>query len=148
MALLNGVLRPILGEGVLLSAACARLNRRSKRFTYVLAGHPTIIHLKADGTTQLLSGEGDLLGAFDTPFFESHDIPVAVGDRLLFYTDGLIEENRGRVVQRNEGMGFLVEAAQAARQLPLSEMVDGIVSAISPPGEIVHDDILLMAVEV
>ena len=148
MSLLNGVLCPILGEGVLLSAACARLNRRSRRFTYVLAGHPPIIHLKMDGTLAMLSGEGDLLGAFDMPFFETHEIPVAAGDRLLFYTDGLIEENCGRSVQRPEGLRYLVEETRKARHLPLAEMVDAIVAAISPPGEIVHDDILMMAVEV
>ena len=148
MTLLNGVLGPILAEGVLLSAACARLNRRSRRLAYVLAGHPPIIQLKADGGLELLAGEGDLLGAFDMPFFESHEIQVTAGDRLLFYTDGVIEEIRGKPVQRGEGQRRLVEASQSLRHLPLAEMVNGIVSAICPPEEVVHDDILLLAVEV
>jgi serine phosphatase RsbU (regulator of sigma subunit) len=114
----------------------------------VLAGHPAVIHLKAGGEMDLISQEGDLLGAFDNPYFESCEIPVLPGDRLLFYTDGLIEEIHGMPVQRGDGLRNLAEKAHELRRLPLNEMVDGIVAAISPPGEVVHDDILLLAVEV
>jgi len=148
MNLLNGVLCPILSEGVLLSAACVRLNRRTRRMVCVLAGHPPLIHLKANGATELINQEGDLLGAFDNPYFESCEIAVAPGDRLLFYTDGLIEEIHGQTVQRGEGLRNLIERAVELRGLPLGEMVEAIVAAISPPGEVVHDDILMLAVEV
>jgi sigma-B regulation protein RsbU (phosphoserine phosphatase) len=148
MTLLNAVLCPILPEGVLLSAACVRVNRRTRRMVCVLAGHPPIIHLKADGEMNLISLEGDLLGAFDNPYFESIELPVTAGDRLIFYTDGLIEEIHGQSVQRNEGMNNLTENAIKMRTLPLSDMVEKIVTAISVPGEVVHDDILMMAVEV
>lgn len=148
MLLLNGVLCPILGEGTLLSAACVRLNRRTRRMVCVLAGHPPIIHLKAGGEMELISQEGDLLGAFDSPYFESCEIQVAPGDRLIFYTDGLIEEIHGRSVQRTEGLDNLIEKVKELRGLPLNKMVEEIVAAISPAGEIVHDDILLLAVEV
>ncbi len=148
MTLMNGVLHPVLSDGVVLSACCARLNKRTNRLVFVSAGHPPIILLHASGELEWVSAEGDLLGAFDQPQFESIEVAVAPGDRFFFYSDGLIEAWRGQAVTRKQGMQHLQEAVVQFACLPLDEMVPQVASAVCPPGETAFDDILLMGVEV
>jgi phosphoserine phosphatase RsbU/P len=148
MTLLNNVLRPVLSEGVMLSACCLRLNRGTNHLVIVTAGHPPLIHLKLNGEIDFVSSEGDLLCAFDSPTFESSEISVAAGDRLLLFSDGLIEANHGRTVPRPEGLRCLAEAARQHLALPLAEWVEQTAGAIFGPGEIAEDDLLLLGVEV
>jgi len=146
--LLNSVLRPVLSEGVVLSACCARLNRRAERLTVVSAGHPPLIHLDAKGNIELIATEGDLLGAFESPYFESVKIKVAGGDRLFFFSDGLIETSHGQTVPRNTGLRNLQEALLNRINLPLAEMVEDVAQSICGSHENPGDDLLLLGVEV
>ena len=148
MTLLNSVIVPVLPEGTFLSACCARLNRRTRQMTYVIAGNPPLLLLSAAGETRLLEAEGDLLGAFEAPFFESREVTLKPGDRLLFLTDGLIEEFQGRVVRRAEGIQNLLRAAETARGLALSAWVAAVAGEICPPGQPAADDLLLLGVEI
>ena len=148
MMLLNSVLRPVLSEGVVLSACCARLNRRAERLTVVSAGHPPLIHLDAKGNIELIATEGDLLGAFESPYFESVKIKVAGGDRLFFFSDGLIETSHGQTVPRNTGLRNLQEALLNRINLPLTEMVEDVAQSICGSHENPGDDLLLLGVEV
>ena len=148
MTLLNSVLLPVLNEGVLISACCVRLNRRSERLTVVDAGHPPLLHLDVNGNANLISAKGDLLGAFEAPYFESVEVKVAKGDRLFFFSDGLIENYHANVVSRKEGMSYLVEALVSRHKLPLAEMVEEAVQDICTSNEDPGDDLLLLGVEV
>jgi phosphoserine phosphatase RsbU/P len=148
MQLLNGVLHPLLKNEVVLSACCARLNRRSGRLTCVAAGHPPLIHMDSLGSIKLISPEGDLLGAFAAPYFESVEVKVAKGDRLLFFSDGLIESYHGKAVSRGVGVRNLEESLKVKFHLPLTELVHETVLSICEPHENPGDDILLLGVEV
>lgn len=148
MMLLNGVLYSFLEEDVVLSACCARLNRRTGRFNVVTAGHPPILHLDTEGTMKSISTESDLLGAFPTPYFESVEITVARGDRLFLFSDGLIENHQGQKVSRATGMQNLQAALLERRNLPLPDMVNQASSSICEPGRDPGDDLLLLGVEV
>jgi phosphoserine phosphatase RsbU/P len=148
ISLLNDVLRSFLAEGVYLTACCARINRKTGRMKYVIAGNPPIISVPLQGEPQLLDAEGDLLGAFEAPYFETRESCHQPGDRLLFLTDGLIEEFHGKPVQRQQGLEHLIQLAQAFRHLPLEEMVHSIVDSVNPHGFQAADDLLLMGVEI
>lgn len=148
MILLNSVLLPVLSEGVMISACCARLNRRSERLTFVDAGHPPVLHLNAAGDIRLIEASGDLLGAFDAPYFEGIEIKVSKGDRLLFFSDGLIENHHGKSVPRAEGLRLLTDAVQSRRQLPMAELVTEASLAVCAADEYAGDDLLLLGIEV
>lgn len=148
MVLLNSVLLPVLNEGVLISACCVRLNRRSNRLTVVDAGHPPLLHMDSKGTASFISAKGDLLGAFDTPYFESVEVNVAKGDRLFFFSDGLIENYHGKNISRKEGMRHLEEALVARHGLSLAAMVEETAQSICGSNENPGDDLLLLGVEV
>ncbi len=148
MSLLNSVLRPVLNEGVLISACCVRLNRRSNRLTVTDAGHPPLLRVDAKGTASFISARGDLLGAFESPYFESLELTVTKGDRLFFFSDGLIENRHGKNISRAQGMRYLEEALTPRRDLPLAAMIEEAVHSICAPNENPGDDLLLLGVEV
>lgn len=149
MTLLNSVLRPVLSEGVVLSACCVRLNRRSGRLIFVSAGHPPMLHIHFGGTViEEVFLEGDLLGAFDSPVFGNCEIPVAKGDRLIFFSDGLIESFQGAVVTRSEGIQYLKEVVRDLVHLPLADFVRETAQLICGNDQPLLDDILLLGVEV
>jgi phosphoserine phosphatase RsbU/P len=148
MTLLNGVLYSLVEEETVLSACCARLNRRSGRLIAVSAGHPPILHLDSTGCMRPISIDGDLLGAFDAPYFGSVEVKVAPGDRLFFFSDGLIETYHGEKTTRTHGMHSLQDALLERRHLSLTEMVDRAAYSICGPDEAQQDDLLLLGVEV
>jgi phosphoserine phosphatase RsbU/P len=148
MMVLNETLNPVLREGVLLSACCARLNCQTGSMAIVSAGSPPIIHLKKNGLAELISAEGDLLGAFSAPYFESREIRVERGDRILFFTDGLIESHHGRPISRRQGLNALVQSAQDLQEKPLSDLVKELALSMNQASEETEDDILLLGVEI
>ena len=64
-------------------------SRRS--LVYVNAGHnpPLLVH--ADSTIDRLSDGGPVLGLFEGATFQSGEVHLARGDRLVLYTDGVTE---------------------------------------------------------
>jgi PAS domain S-box-containing protein len=58
-----------------------------------VGGHPPPLVRRADGTVEVLRGDGPLIGVFDDAQFAELSIELAPGDLLVLYTDGLIERN-------------------------------------------------------
>ncbi|MGA2080959.1 MAG: fused response regulator/phosphatase [Holophaga sp.] len=81
------------------TAFLARLDPAGNAMQYVSAGHPAPlrIHLGAGGGRKhfsILSGKGFMLGIDENLPFVEQACPFERGDRLVFYTDGLIEAER------------------------------------------------------
>jgi sigma-B regulation protein RsbU (phosphoserine phosphatase) len=140
---INSSLCRLLPPGAFFTLLYARLNHRTGRFTLVNAGHPPAILLptKEDAAT-ILRQEGDVVGAFSDATFGVIELTLQPGDRVFFYTDGLIEAT-GIYEERLQS---LADACQALRGLPLDEMVPVVVNQLMD-GLIATDDTLLMGVE-
>lgn len=68
------------------------LNHETGDVSYVRAGHPAPLHIKADGGIEPVEDEGGLpVGMFDEAQYQETKINLAKDDRLLIYTDGLTE---------------------------------------------------------
>lgn len=146
--MINSVLAPILAEGQHLTAAYVHINRLRSRITLISAGHPAILYLHLDGDAEYLDVEGDILGVFESVYLESKELPVAKGDRIFIYTDGLIEGFGEERKQRDEGKEDLRAACCATRHLPLNEAVHEMVTMIIPDLTATYDDLLLLGVEI
>ncbi|MHC5028990.1 MAG: PP2C family protein-serine/threonine phosphatase [Planctomycetota bacterium] len=70
------------------TAAYAVINCRSRTMTVASAGHPPSMFLRADGTTEMIETCGGLLGVFENETYEQTERELAMGDRLLLYSDG------------------------------------------------------------
>jgi sigma-B regulation protein RsbU (phosphoserine phosphatase) len=114
---------------------------------YVSAGHPGLVHLPASGVATVLDGRGFPVGLAQSAY-EEQLLPLAPGDRVFFYSDGILEaaDPRGRPF----GAGRLLEAVERGRGRPLGRtadvLVDEVVAWCGDAGP--RDDISLLAVEV
>lgn len=137
-----------LADDRFVTAFYGVLNRRTREFTYAVAGHPPPLRVSArTGEVKPLTGQGFLLGIMPDEVYRERVVQLDPGDKLLLYTDGLIEA-------RNEiGETFDAAALTACvRGLagePADRLAAGVVAAhrafcgAHPLG----DDVTVLAVE-
>src|SRR5215510_484575 len=75
----------------LSSLFVARLDTASGNLDYCSAGHPPALLLRQNGTLDLLSDGGPVLGAVPDAFFERGSAQLDTGDLLLACSDGILE---------------------------------------------------------
>lgn len=140
----NKSLRRILPQGVFFTMSYVRLNRRNQVATLVSAAHPPVIVVPADGSpAYCVEQQGDILGVFDEVVFDSCHLQLAAGDRLLLYSDGLIEMEESHEIGREKLLAHLTTVASGT---PLKSLVEDTVAALSANKQI-NDDVLLLGVE-
>jgi PAS domain S-box-containing protein len=71
------------------TALCARIYPR--RLVVASAGHPPALHVAANGDVTEAPAPGPLLGAFEDAEWHPQTLPVALGELVLLYTDGVTE---------------------------------------------------------
>ena len=76
-----------------VTVALARLRPAAEGTDVTLAtgGHLPPIVVRADGGVQRLDVRGALVGALPAPAFGTREVHLAPGDRLVLYTDGVVE---------------------------------------------------------
>jgi len=148
LAMINSVLCRILTGGTHITAGFARLDRERRLLRYINAGHPAPVLVRAGGETEIPRPSGDILGVFDSVWFETLEIEVQPGDRLFIYTDGLIEGFGEEKMTREEGLARLSATCRAQHGLPLAQAVDAIHTTLAAPGQPRGDDTILLALEV
>ena len=149
LRMVNSALVTSFPEHVYLTLAWIRVNRHRNTLTTILAGHPPVLHMSADGKTTDYTGlPGDVIGMFDSIELEEVQRPLAKGDRILLFTDGLIELPFVEGASRRTGMDLLADAACKRAGLPLADLVEGVVAELVQSVSEVEDDLLLVGVEV
>ncbi len=94
--------------------AFAVLDPETRVLRYVIAGHPPPILVRRGCSPQQLSGENFPIGIAADVSFQEERIQLEPGDRLYFYSDGIIEAFNDRDVMLNvEGLIRLIEQTQS-----------------------------------
>lgn len=98
---LNEVMLRHASERPFLTAVYACLRRMEDetwpyRLTLAVGGHPLPLLLRADGKVDAVGQPGSLLGILDEAEFTDEMVPLARGDVLVLFTDGLTEARSGR----------------------------------------------------
>jgi sigma-B regulation protein RsbU (phosphoserine phosphatase) len=129
-------------------------NPQTRQLKYSNAGHNYPILVRNDGTHELLSKGGMVIGAFDSAVYEEGSIVLNDGDLLFLYTDGLSEaQNVGSENYDEYGEQRIIEFVTNKRLLSSEELIDAILEdarrfdPIDPP----RDDttiIIMKATEV
>ena len=138
----------IATDGFYFTMAAVRLSMRGRRATFAAAGHPPAL-LLSNGSVRRLNSQNGILGclAETAPSESADEIDLEPGDRLVLYTDGLVE-----VFNHHDDMldveGFARLVLDSAK-LPLPEMRQAVLDGVAawrhgPPA----DDVSLVIVEV
>jgi hypothetical protein len=78
-------------ENKMVTLFFAELNTATGDLTYTNAGHNPPLLLRAGARLQTLDSNSLVLGLLSDARFTSDDIKLEAGDRLIIYTDGLVE---------------------------------------------------------
>jgi phosphoserine phosphatase RsbU/P len=136
-------------SGYTFTMVAARLDHSGRQLIYAAAGHPPALLISSSGELRQLKPRSTVLGALKdaVPQKASEEFKLSAGDRLMLYSDGLIEVwNR-----ENEMLGVqgLEKIARSAAALPLPAMRQAIIQGVnSYSAEPLQDDVSLVLVEV
>jgi sigma-B regulation protein RsbU (phosphoserine phosphatase) len=143
------------GYRALTTAVVVTFFRPDSRLSFTYAGHPPMfVHRKSEGQWRVARLDAAPhaanlpLGVDSDMTYDEQRIPLAEGDRLFLYTDGVVEapNHRGQIF----GPKRLL-AALAARSTGTPKQVkDGVLGAIQEHtgGRLAHDDVTFMVVEI
>ena len=129
-----------------MTIAYLLLNLKDNRFSYCCAGHPPIVHVTKEGDVSFLGKGGPPAGMDGV--WEEGEGSLNSGDRLFFYTDGVVDH-------RNEagevyGEKRLVDSMVANWGYPLMDATCNIIDTLEDFGGHLddgEDDMTLLAVE-
>jgi phosphoserine phosphatase RsbU/P len=98
MEAVNDDFRSIFGGRSFMTAMCVALDRRTGRAHAVGAGHPPLLIVRHNGTTESIASVAPPLGLIERPEFVETALDFEPGDAFLLYTDGLFGSSK------NEGL--------------------------------------------
>jgi phosphoserine phosphatase RsbU/P len=118
----------------------------SGHFRYVMAGHPAPVLLPRGEAPHPVAGAGLPIGMLEQAVFEDASLTLRPGDRLYFYTDGVIEALNA--AEDEFGLGGLLAEIVRWRDRPLREGLELVAAAVRAwCNDAVTDDVSLLAVE-
>jgi phosphoserine phosphatase RsbU/P len=143
----NRLLCRNMASGRFATFCYARIDPASRRIVYSNAGHNRPLLIRGDATVAQLSEGGMVLGVFPETAYEQAELPLASGDRLVFYTDGITE---ARNVGGDEyGEERLTAAALALRTQSPEAMKDALLADVNTfTGGRFDDDATLIVVAI
>ncbi|MGA2358500.1 MAG: SpoIIE family protein phosphatase [Terriglobales bacterium] len=100
----------------------------TRRFTYTNGGHLPPILISEDGSSQLLSCGGTVVGLFDNLSFPEATVQLRPGDVLVAYSDGVTEPEND---YGEFGEERLIELVRANRHLPLERITEIVAAAVA-----------------
>jgi len=139
------------GTTMFATAFYAVVDRAAGTLAYACAGHPGAVVSGQAGVRQLATEKnerGPGLGLIPRAAYPVGNLPLAEVDRLILFTDGILEAQNG------SGEAFfekrLMENVAASSGQPLDAMLDAILGSVLAFSESRHfdDDVCLLGMEV
>jgi phosphoserine phosphatase RsbU/P len=141
--LLAGVNEALCGntQNQFVTAAYVHLDAGCGKFCYAAAGHPPMLLLREDQVFRI-EENGLVLALLSSAVYPSTKQPLLRGDRLLLYTDGIIEAaNAGGEEFGYERVGNLL---QASSKMAAEEAADLILNTVSSWSSSQSDDLTVI----
>jgi phosphoserine phosphatase RsbU/P len=141
--LLTGVNEALCGstQGQFVTAAYVYLDAERGELCYASAGHPPMLLLRK-GQVCSIEENGLLMGVFSTATYCSTKLAFSQGDRLLLYTDGVIEAANGDAEEfGQERLGKLLASSAG---MTVEELADLILSTVQDWASTQTDDLTVV----
>ncbi|MBT8486985.1 MAG: PP2C family protein-serine/threonine phosphatase [Phycisphaerales bacterium] len=129
------------------------INCRTRMMRLAGAGHPPPFLIGGDGVMRELETPGGLLGIFAEETYDQIEMPIAIGDRLLLYSDGFeqafpdprSDDYRRRLPTRRYEAEFLAASAAAQPE----DVIQSIASRLDDQQGSLHqaDDVTLLCMQ-
>jgi serine phosphatase RsbU (regulator of sigma subunit)/PAS domain-containing protein len=123
LARLNALLLHSRDSHATATMVLARYEPRQRRLVWAQAGHPPPLLLRDGEARYLNRPRGTLLGATTAPVFEEAECRLLPGDRLVLFTDGLVEHPPESIDRGLERLADAVAAAHAAGSGSLGQLL-------------------------
>lgn len=107
----------------------ARYNPAERRLVWAQAGHPPPLLVRDGAIRYLDRPAGMLLGASDTPRYGEAECLLQPGDRVVLYTDGLVERPAENIDRGLERLAGAVAAQAAAGAVSLDRLLGAVLEA-------------------
>ena len=145
----NGAISALLADGMFVTAFFGSLSADATQIQYVNAGHlPGLLIRSGTSAIDRLDSSSLPLGVLDDVEFEAGEVSTTPGDRLILYTDGIVEADDDSGDQF--GMKRLEQSVLSCCDRSLDELVEQTLNdLIKFSGKHTFaDDVNLLAVEV
>jgi sigma-B regulation protein RsbU (phosphoserine phosphatase) len=142
-ALLSGMNASLHGntQNQFVTAAYVYLDSASRTLQYSAAGHPPMLLLR-NGKVEEIVENGLMLAAFDFAKYTTAAHRLEAGDRLLLYTDGIVEAANAK--GDFFGQDALAALLRQTAGLRPSDAVDRIISSVQQWANSQDDDLTVL----
>jgi len=145
LARVNDLLAANIPSGMFVTCFFALLDSQSGRLHYANAGHELPYRQQKRSVTELWA-TGMPLGMLPGSSYEEHEVTLSPGERLLFYSDGLVEaHNPGREMFGVPHLQKLLEAH--ADEASLIDVLLGELKRFTGDGWEQEDDVTLVTLQ-
>jgi serine phosphatase RsbU (regulator of sigma subunit) len=126
------------------TAVLVRVERPNgqSRLNLTIGGHPAPLAIRADGSVEPIGRPGTLLGGLDQPRLSNTTTPIAPGESVVLFTDGLLE-SRDRSAQTD--LSWPASELTRANGRSAERIADGLLdAALERQGGELRDDIAII----
>lgn len=141
--LLSGMNTALVGntQQQFVTAAYVHLDSETRELRYSAAAHPPMLLMRS-GEVKAIEENGLMLAAFTFSAYSNTTLALEPGDRLLLYTDGIIEAADAK--QEEFGQERLKALLRNSASLSLADTADLIVSSVQKWAVSQEDDLTLL----
>jgi len=141
--LLTGMNRALFGntQGQYVTAAYAHLDAHKRELRYASAGHPAMLLLRESEVIEVTEN-GLLLAAVDGVEYSERSMEMMPGDRIVLYTDGLVEARNAAAEMF--GDNAFAAAIKATAAMPPREAAGEVIRIVQSWSRAQEDDLTIL----
>jgi serine phosphatase RsbU (regulator of sigma subunit) len=147
----NQRLKKDVKSGMFVALLFGVLNSANRKLTLCNAGQTQPIHFSAKtNEAELVETKGDTfpLGIMADVSYQETELQLAPGDRLIFYTDGIVEamNHRGEIFGFKRLLAMIQQSTSIDADSLLKEILDSVIAFVGNAPQ--HDDLTVIVVSV
>jgi serine phosphatase RsbU (regulator of sigma subunit) len=145
-AMLRGLNRLAAGQWgeQFITLLVMTIDPRTGTTRYSRAGHPPALLLSSTEAKPLDGVNGPIIGPFADATYTTTEIVIEPGERVVLYTDGLVERRDEMIT---DGLDRLAREAQALQSLPPSMMCERLEARMLGIGREHDDDVCIVTLD-